>query len=64
MISPNSIVHLAHVHVDGKNYNIAISMCLVTRHIHIFKYNDYGCDYDIFDNQADACTFIEKPMPK
>ena len=64
MISPNTIVHLAHVHVAGSNYNIAISMCLTTRHIHIFKYNDMGCDYDIFDNQADACTFIEKPMPK
>jgi len=64
MISPNTIIHLAHVHVAGKNYNIAISMCTVTRHIHIFKYNDQVCDYDIFDNQAAACAFIDRPMPR
>jgi len=62
MMTPNTIVHLAHVHVAGKDYNIAISMCMATRNLHIFKYNDVSCEYEIFDNQYDACKFIEKPI--
>lgn len=64
MISPNTIVHLAHVHVAGSDYNIALSMCVTTRHIHVFKYNDQSCEYEIFDNQMDACLYIERPLGK
>lgn len=64
MISPNSIIHLAHVHVTGSDYNIALSMCVTTRHIHVFKYNEVACEYEIFNNQFDACEYIEKPLSK
>jgi len=29
----------------------------------VFKYNDAGCQYEIFDNALDANQFIEQPMP-
>lgn len=62
METPNSIVHLAHVAVHDREYNVAISMCTTTRHIHIFKYNDLCCDYEVFEDYSAACDFIEKPL--
>ena len=62
METPNSIVHLAHVAVHNREYNVAISLCTTSRNIHVFKYNDTYCDYGIFDNQHEACEFLEKPL--
>lgn len=62
METPNSIVHFAHVHVNEQDYNVSISMCLASRRIHIFKYNDSYCDYGIFDSQEEACEFLERPL--
>jgi hypothetical protein len=62
METPNTIVHFAHVHVNDQNYDVSISMCTASRRIHIFKYNESGCDYGIFDNQEEACEFLEKPL--
>jgi len=55
---------LAHVQVSGHEFNIHISICVETRSIHIFKYNAQRCYYDIFDNQEDACDYINKGMPR
>ena len=63
-VSKNNMITLAHVHVDGATYNIHISMCMTTRNIHIFKYNDRRCDYGIFDCQEDACEFINQKLPE
>ena len=57
-----TMLRIAHVHVAGHDYNVYISMCLTTHNMHIFKYNDHACDYSIFDNEADACLFIEAPL--
>ena len=59
----DSILPVAHIHVADTDYNVYISVCTVTRHMHIFKYNDRECAYELFDNQADACQFIEEPLP-
>jgi hypothetical protein len=42
---------------------VYISICMTTRNVHIFKYNETACDYGVFDNQADACQFINKLLP-
>ncbi len=62
-ISPNNMITLAHVRVKNSEYNIFISYCVASQNVHIFKYNDRGCDYGVFDNQADACEFIAQPLP-
>jgi len=62
METPNSIIHLAHVAVHDREYNVAISLCTASRRIHVFKYNDHCCDYEQFDNQHEACEFLEKPL--
>jgi hypothetical protein len=59
----DTIQPLAHIHVAETDYNVYISICLATRHMHIFKYNDTACEYEIFDGQEDACQFISKPLP-
>ena len=63
-ITPNSMVALAHVHVSERDYNVYISMCTVTHNMHIFKYNEVCCDYEIFSREDDACTWLENPLPK
>lgn len=59
-----TMIPMAHVSVRDRDYNVYISLCLNTRRLHIFKYNDVSCQYDVFDDQADACLFIEEPLPR
>ena len=54
----NAMVPIAHVQVGNRDFNAYISMCSVTRNIHVFKYNDRRCDYEVFDNQRDAQNWI------
>ena len=63
-ISNNNMITLAHVRVANSEVNIYISYCVASQNVHIFKYNDCACDYGVFDNQADACLFIEEKLPK
>lgn len=62
-ISVNNMVTLAHLQAS-RGYNIHISMCITTRNIHIFKYDNYSCDYGIFDDQESACDFINQSLPR
>lgn len=57
-----TIVTMAHVAVKDSDYNIYLSMCIESRHVHVFKYTDTVCAYEIFDNQEAACEFIERPL--
>lgn len=58
-----TILPLAHIHVTDTDYNVYISMCVDSRQMHIFKYNDQCCQYEIFDTEGEACKFIELPLP-
>ena len=31
--------------------------------IHLFKYNNRTCDFEVFDNQFDACEYILESLP-
>jgi hypothetical protein len=62
MEQPNSIVHLAHVTVRDRDYNVAVSQNRITGCIHIFKYNDQCCDYCICNTADEAYQFLEKPL--
>ena len=63
-ISNNGMVTLAHVRVEGAQFNIHISVCVETKNIHIFKYNQQQCDYGVFDSQDSACDYINAGMPR
>ena len=62
-VSTNNMVTLAHLNVTNSTCHIYISMCMTSRNIHIFKYNDHCCDYMVFDDQELACQFINQPLP-
>ena len=61
METANTFVKLAHIHVRDRNYDVAISLCVATRHIHVFKYNTEKvlCQYEIFDNTEECCDYLE-----
>lgn len=55
----NSMVPLAHVHVRDRDYSAYISLCSETHNIHIFKYNDTCCDYEVFGgNQSELAQIF------
>jgi len=61
-VTANNMLQLAHVHVANSDYNIVITLCVTSQHIHIFKYNGRRCQYEVFDNQAEAIQFINKSL--
>jgi|APGre2960657373_1045057.scaffolds.fasta_scaffold19338_1 hypothetical protein len=60
--SVNGMISIAHVQVKDMGFNAHVSMCLISRTIHVFKYNDVCCDYDVFDSQYLASQYLEKPL--
>jgi hypothetical protein len=56
------MLKVAHVHVAGTDHNIHISYCTQSHSVHIFKYNNQSCQYEIFASEAEACRFIELPL--
>lgn len=62
MESANTIISIAHVYVAEYDYMVKVSMCTVSKRIHIFKYNQFCCEYDQFDCQYLASQFLEKPL--
>jgi hypothetical protein len=61
--SVNGMINIAHVNVKGMGFNAHVSMCLITRNIHVFKYNDLCCDYEVFDSQHLASQYLQEPLP-
>ncbi len=61
-ITANSMITLAHIQVKDRNYAVYISLCTVTRQMHIFKYNDSWCDYEVFAEEGAACQWLEQPL--
>ena len=59
-ISKNNMVTLAHVKVSDRDYYIHISYCILSQHVHIFKYDELACDYGVFVSQEDAIKFIAR----
>ena len=60
----NSMVPIAHVRVGNKDYCAYISICSISRNIHVFKYNEEigQCEYEVFPCQAEAQTWINQNL--
>lgn len=61
-ITANSMIPLAHIQVKDRDYAVYISLCTVTAQMHIFKYNDSWCDYEVFCEEGAACRWLELPL--
>jgi len=60
-ITPNGFVTIANIYVRDRDYTVYVSLCTVTRHIHVFKFNEerVKCEYEVFTNQLDAADYLE-----
>jgi hypothetical protein len=58
----NTMISLAHVYVRDRDYNVFLSMCTVTRNLHVFKYNDHRCAYEVFSDYNACCQYLEEPF--
>lgn len=58
----NTIVPLAHVTVKDRDYICYISMDTVSHNIHVFKYTDLACDYEVFSDYDLACDYLGKNL--
>ena len=58
----NPYITVAHIQVKDRDYCVHVSMNMETHYMHIFKYNEQGCSYDIFDNQRDATLFLDREL--
>ena len=57
----HSMVPIAHIHVRDRNYDVYVSMSLITRNIHVFKYSEDRsvCEYEVFSQYQDAQDYLE-----
>jgi hypothetical protein len=60
--SANGMIIIAHVEVKDMGFCAHVSMCLLNRNIHIFKYNHLACEYEVFDSQSLASQWLEEPI--
>lgn len=65
-MQPNYIVPVAHVNVKDTDTNIYVSICMLTRNIHIFKYNEDMsiCEFEVCESQAEASRCMERPLSR
>lgn len=62
MTTANTMVPLAHVYVKDQDYNVYISMCTISRRMHVFKYNEVCCQYEIFDNYDEVTHWLSQRL--
>ena len=60
----NAMIPIAHVTLVDRDYNCFISMSTITRNIHVFKYNESACEYEVFPSQYEAETWINQNLKK
>jgi hypothetical protein len=58
----NPYVTVAHIAVKDRDYNVHISVNTVTHQMHVFKYNETQCQYEILDNQRAVQEFLDRPL--
>lgn len=58
----NDMINLAHVYVRDRDYSVFLSMCTTSQRLHVFKYNEVKCTYEVFDSYDACCQFLEKPL--
>jgi hypothetical protein len=57
----NTIVHIAHIHVRDRNYDVYVGMNTLTRRLHVFKYDEQRsiCEYELFEDHREAEDYLE-----
>jgi len=61
-INRELIMNLHRAVIKLRDYSVHIRVDLEGR-IHLFKYNNRTCDFDVFDDQFEACEYILAGLP-
>lgn len=63
-LTKNNMEPVAHIRVDGTDHCIYMSVCHTSATLHIFKYDEFGCEYEHFPQShfGDAVDWIKKPV--
>lgn len=63
-LTKNNMEYVAHIHVDGTDHCIYMSVCHTSATLHIFKYDQFGCEYELFPHQdfGYAAAWIKEPV--
>lgn len=57
-----NIEHVAHIHVNDRDFNVYISFVYSSLTLQAYKYNDTNIEFDWFDNVTDFQHWLEKPI--
>ena len=61
---------IAHIKVSDRDFYVYISLCTLSQNLHIFKYDDISCEYEIFPTVGRethlqmAMMWIPKPIKR
>lgn len=57
----NTMIHIAHIHVKDRNYDVYVGMNTLSHNLHVFKYDEQRsiCEYEVFTNHQDAEDYLE-----
>jgi hypothetical protein len=58
----NPYITVAHITVRDRDYNVHISLNTETHQMHVFKYSETECQYEILDNQISVQEFLDRPL--
>lgn len=58
----NPYITVAHIAVQDRDYSVHISLNTVTHRMHVFKYSETECQYEILDNQIAVQEFLDLPL--
>lgn len=56
------IEHIAHIHVNDRDYNVYISFSYSSLTFHVYKYNDTQIEFDWFNNSQELKSWLLKPL--
>jgi hypothetical protein len=63
MTQPNPYIALAHVRLKDRDCCVYVSMNTLTHCLHMFKYDQYQCQYQWFADHCEAEDWLAQPLP-
>ena len=61
-VCPKEAVMLHQVTLKFSDHSSHVTVSPTDKHIHVFKYNARTCDFDVFEDQYEACEYILTPL--
>lgn len=60
--SKYNLEEIAHIRVNDRDFNVYISIAYNTATLHMFKYDNFTCEYEWFTVWSEAKEWIQRPI--